>query len=122
MHLKHLHLMVKDIKISQKFYQDLFGFKEKIWYGDDLLFLQNSDGFDLALTPCDKVVPLPKGVHYGFTVTDSSFLENLYKNGKNAFPDCFQKAPANYGDWGTLICQDPDGYNFEIYWDKNLHN
>jgi catechol-2,3-dioxygenase len=120
MDLNHLHLMVKDIKNSKMFYEKLFGFNEKIWYGDDLLFLQNSDGFDLALSPTEKPIPLPQGVHYGFSVSSKSRLQEFYLRGKEFYPDCFKEGPKDYGTWGTLICSDPDGYTFEIYWDENL--
>lgn len=120
MDLNHLHLMVKDIRSSKKFYETLFGFKEKIWYGENLLFLQNDHGFDLALSPTENPVRLPEGVHYGFSVSEKERLEAIYSAGKNIYPDCFQTAPKDHGDWGTLVCEDPDGYLFEIYWDENL--
>jgi catechol 2,3-dioxygenase-like lactoylglutathione lyase family enzyme len=120
MDLNHLHLMVKDIKRSQAFYEAMFGFTEKIWYGDNLLFLQNAHGFDLALTGTPQPQPLPQGVHYGFSISDRKQLDEMYSRGKDLFPDCFKTPPKDHGDWGTLLCMDLDGYPFEIYWDQNL--
>jgi catechol 2,3-dioxygenase-like lactoylglutathione lyase family enzyme len=112
--------MVKDIKASQAFYEAMFGFKEKIWYGPELLFLQNAHGFDLALTPTAQPQPLPKGVHYGFSVSDRKLLDELYHRGQQLYPDCFRTPPKDHGNWGTIVCTDLDGYPFEIYWDENL--
>jgi catechol 2,3-dioxygenase-like lactoylglutathione lyase family enzyme len=120
MDLNHLHLMVKDIKRSQAFYEALFGFKEKFSYGADLLFLQNSHGFDLALTPTDHTQPLPKGIHYGFSISDRALLAEIYERGLKLYPESFKTPPKDHGSWGTLVCTDPDGYPFEIYWDQNL--
>jgi predicted lactoylglutathione lyase len=112
--------MVKDLSLSKKFYEDMFGLREKISYGEDLLFLQNSHGFDLALTPTENPQSLPKGVHFGFSVNEKNKLDEIYRMGKERYPQCFQETPKNHGNWGTLICKDPDGYHFEIYWDENL--
>jgi catechol 2,3-dioxygenase-like lactoylglutathione lyase family enzyme len=120
MDLNHLHLMVRDVARSRKFYEAMFGFKEKIWYGDDLLFLRNEHGFDLALSPSPNPEKMPNGVHYGFSVKEPRKLAEIYKQGNELYPECFPTEPKDYGDWGTLVCQDPDGYNFEIYWDMNL--
>lgn len=120
MDLNHLHLMVRDIRKSKEFYEAMFGFKEKIWYGDDLLFIQNSEGFDLALSPSDNPAALPSGVHYGFSVSKKSKLHEIYAEGRERYPECFKTPPKEYEGWGTLLCNDPDGYHFEIYWDENL--
>lgn len=120
MDLNHLHLMVKDIRRSQAFYETMFGFTEKVRYGSDLLFLQNAHGFDLALTPTAQPQPLPPGVHYGFSTSDPNFLDELYRRGQELFPECFQTPPQDHGNWGILLCSDPDGYPFEIYWDPAL--
>lgn len=120
MDLNHLHLMVRDIGKSKEFYETLFGFKEKIWYGPNLLFLQNSSGFDLALTPTANPIPLPEGVHYGFSVSRKTQLDEFYSIGTQKYPNLFKEKPRDHGNWGTLLCSDPDGYSFEIYWDENL--
>lgn len=114
--------MVKDIALSKKFYEDLFGFKEKIWYGEDLLFLQNSHGFDLALSPIDTPLALPPGFHYGFSVKEKTRLQEIYSQGKELYPKCFKTPPKDHGSWGALVCCDIDNYPFEIYWDENLHS
>ncbi len=86
----------------------------------DLLFLQNSHGFDLALSPTEKPLALPKGVHYGFSVSQKERLHEIYNLGKELYPDCFTEPPKDHGNWGTVVCTDLDGYPFEIYWDENL--
>jgi catechol 2,3-dioxygenase-like lactoylglutathione lyase family enzyme len=120
MNLNHLHLMVKDIKRSQAFYETMFGFKEKISYGKDLLFMQNAEGFNLALTPTDKVQPLPPGVHYGFLISERAQMDEMYQRGQKLFAECFTATPQDRGNWATLVCKDPDGYQLELYWDPNL--
>lgn len=121
MDLNHLHLMVADLERSKAFYADLFGFKEKQRYGPDLLFIQNSSGFDLALTPTSNVERLPKGIHFGFSVPGRSQLDELFQTVKRLYPAHLKsERPQDHGDWGTFTCADPDGYTIEVYWDQNL--
>lgn len=121
MDLNHLHILVKDVEKSKKFYGDLFNFSEKVSYGPDLIFLQNSDGFDLALTPIDESVSLPKGIHFGFSLKNKDELISFYNKGRSLYPDYFSEEPRDHETWGAFTCLDPDGYILEVYWDEQLH-
>jgi hypothetical protein len=65
-------------------------------------------------------VALPNGVHYGFSVDKKSKLQEIFAEGSARYPECFKSPPKAYEGWCTLLCADPDGYQFEIYWDENL--
>lgn len=121
MDLNHLHVLVKDLNQSKKFYADLFGFKEKAEYGPELLFLQNANGFDLALTPVNDVPKLPDGIHYGFSVKNKEIMTEFYNKGRKLYPALFSNEPKDHGSWGSFSCLDPNGYVVEIYWDSQLH-
>lgn len=123
MNLNHLHLIVGDLERSKAFYSQIFGFREKMRYGPNLLFIQNDSGFDLALTPATSVESLPKGVHFGFSVSNRAQLEEFFAKVKQFFPKSLSLSePSDHGDWGSFSCVDPDGYTVEIYWDSNLHS
>jgi catechol 2,3-dioxygenase-like lactoylglutathione lyase family enzyme len=120
MDLNHLHLLVRDLEASARFYGALFGFRENTRYGPGLLFLRNDAGFDLALTPAESIAPLPQGIHFGFAVPDRERLDSLYKAGLAEYPACFPTPVREHGTWANLSCHDPDGYVIEIYWDPGL--
>lgn len=118
--INHLHLMVSDIDRSTAFYTNIFGFSLNADYGPDLRFLRNKLGFDLALTPCEKVTPLPNGIHFGIGLNSLQDLEELYQLGHSEYKDLFDNKPADHGGWSSFTCNDPDGYIIEIYYDPNL--
>src|SRR5579859_5162452 len=71
MHLKHLALLVRDIKTARRFYEKYLGFADSdaVWHGD-VLFIRDGDGFDLALMKGDHP-PNPGAFHhFGFLVSD----------------------------------------------------
>jgi catechol-2,3-dioxygenase len=119
--LNHLHLLVKDLGKSKEFYCELFDFSENASYGPELLFLQNKSGFDLALTPVDKSVKLPEGIHFGFSLNSKEELDAFYQKAKELYPEKINEEPRDHNSWGVFTCSDPDGYILELYWDEQLH-
>ena len=59
MDLNHLHLHVKNLDRAQRFYESYFRFREHMRY-DNILFLRNASGFDLALVPDRKRSTFPE--------------------------------------------------------------
>ena len=71
MHLKHLALLVRDIRTARRFYEKYLGFADSdaVWHGD-VLFIRDGDGFDLALMKGEHP-PNPGAFHhFGFLVPD----------------------------------------------------
>jgi catechol-2,3-dioxygenase len=119
--LNHLHLFVRDLKRSRNFYETAFGFKPQAQYGQDLVFLKNRHGFDLALDRVDSVEKLPKGFHFGFSFESREELEEMHGRMKAAFPDSLESGEVrDHESWSNFTCLDPDGNAIELYWDPGL--
>jgi len=107
----HLHLHVRDPERSRAFYEGHFGFRLDRRH-DDILFLANEDGFDLALAPDPDPATLPPWFHFGFRLPTADAVKTLHA----ALGD----AAAKLRDWDDLVtfrCRDPDGYLIEVYWE-----
>ena len=113
--LNHLHLHVKKIDSSKKFYRRYFEFKKHV-YHSDLLFLRNESQFDLALQPDKNSYSFPNWFHFGFRLKSSNQVKELYKKMlEDNVPidkDLFEAV-----DLVSFRCKDPDGYKIEIYWE-----
>jgi len=82
MDLNHIHFRVKDINTSKNFYEKYFEFKENVWHGE-ILFLRNSYGFDLALSPAGNQENFPEWFHIGFRLDSSREVVDLYMKMKS---------------------------------------
>ena len=111
MNLNHLHLHVRNLTKSRRFYETYFGFREHARHGR-ILFLRNRRGFSLALAPAAKVERFPAWFHYGFRLPSASAVRRLHgRLGRAAGP---------LGDEAGYVwfrCTDPDGYAIEVYWE-----
>lgn len=115
MDLNHLHLHVKDLARSQNFYQTYLGFKEDRRC-DEILFLRNKEGFDLALLQDWKPEPLPSWFHFGFGLTSADEVRQLYSR-LRAEGIRIDKPLYEEKDLVSFRCLDPDGYRIEFYWE-----
>src|ERR1700687_5838421 len=80
MPLKHLALLVRDIKTARRFYEKYLGFadSEAVWHGD-VLFIRDGDGFDLALMKGDHP-PTPGPFHpFASLLSDQPAVRDLQK-------------------------------------------
>jgi catechol 2,3-dioxygenase-like lactoylglutathione lyase family enzyme len=115
MDLNHLHLHVRDVARSRRFYETYFGFREKARHGE-ILFLTNDQAFDLALAPAANVEPFPPWFHFGFRLPSSEAVRALHRQmTSEGVP-----APRPLVDDPDLVsfrCTDPDGYAVEVYWE-----
>ena len=114
MDLNHLHLHVRELERSQRFYGSYFDFREQAHH-EDILFLTNTQSFNLALAPADRVEPLPGWFHFGFRLHTPDAVRGLHArmtaDGVPLKP--LHDAP----DFVTFRCADPDGYSIEVYWE-----
>ena len=111
--LNHLHLHVKSLARSQRFYESWFGFREHARHGDVLL-LRDGKEFDLALFPDPKPARLPEWFHLGFrlpTATDVHAFHARMKSLKSR-----GKIHTEPG-YVSFRLRDPDGHGIEVYWE-----
>ena len=113
--MNHLHLHVRDVENARSFYERWFGFTEHAQHGE-ILFLRDAADLDLALAPDPSPEPLPPWFHFGFRLHSSAQVEALCK----AMSEAGVAIPKPYEFWGDLAafrCEDPDGYQIEVYWE-----
>jgi catechol 2,3-dioxygenase-like lactoylglutathione lyase family enzyme len=115
MDLNHLHIAVKDLTESRRFYETYLGFKERTYHGH-ILFLSNDQGFDMALDPKYTPEPLPKWFHFGMRMKTAEDVKNLYKNLQQE-PKFIKHPLEEYPDFVFFYAVDADGYPIEVYWE-----
>lgn len=114
MQLKHLALLVRDIRAARRFYETYFGFDagDAEWFGD-VLFVRNADGFDLALMKGDHP-PNPGAFHhFGFELPSATRVRDLqtrFETDGVPIVEVVQEP-----DLTSFKCLDPDGYTVEVY-------
>lgn len=115
MQMNHLHLHVRDLGAARAFYERWFGFREFTTHGP-ILFLRDAGGLDLALAPDTDPAALPSWFHFGFrldTPDDVRALRAEMAAAEVPLGDVYVDDP----DFTCFRCQDPDGYQIEIYWE-----
>jgi catechol 2,3-dioxygenase-like lactoylglutathione lyase family enzyme len=111
--LKHLALLVHDIRRARRFYETYFGFDtEAAWHGE-VLFIRNPDGFDLALMR-GQHPPNPGAFHhFGFLMTSAADVDALKQRLVSAGVPILEDV--HEPDLVSFKCVDPDGYTVEVY-------
>lgn len=111
--LNHLSLVVSDVERSAAFYESLFGM-ERQWREGDFVFLSCGDT-DLALV---KGRPeIHRRFHFGFRVESREEVDAWLRTVESSEAP-ITHGPADYGDYYTFTCRDPDGYGVEIYFEE----
>jgi catechol 2,3-dioxygenase-like lactoylglutathione lyase family enzyme len=113
--LRHLALLVRDIRTARRFYETYFGFDAgSEWFGN-VLFVRNDDGFDLAFMKGEHP-PNPGAFHhFGFHLTDRASVDALKARlQQNKVPIIEE---VDDPDQFSFKCVDPDGYTVEVYAD-----
>src|SRR5262245_14209588 len=110
--LNNLSLVVQDVERSAAIYETLFGM-ERPWKEGDFVFLLCGET-DLALA---KGRPeIHRRFHFGFRVDTREEVDAWLKE-VQARGAPITHGPADYGDYYTFTCRDPDGYGVEIYFE-----
>ena len=112
MNLNHLHLHVRDLRRSQRFYETHFGFRRHARHGD-ILFLADTKGFSLALALDPHPARLPRWFHFGFRLRSRAAVRKSFSDFES------RGVPVedleDYRGYLTFRCTDPDGHKIEIY-------
>jgi catechol 2,3-dioxygenase-like lactoylglutathione lyase family enzyme len=115
--LDHLNLRVRDPAECRAFYERWFDFSHA-FDADGGFFLRNRAGFLLALVPADPHVPLPDGVHIGFSLRSPDEVTARHAAMAAAGVRVGELEDSRPGDdYVTFRCWDPDGTEIEHFWE-----
>lgn len=117
MTLNHIHLGSKNVKSSFEFYNSVFGFKKKFDHGDGI-FIENSEGFLIAIDPVDRVPELPSWFHLGFCLKTEDEALLMYKKCGDLNVKIARNLLQQQGEYASFFICDPDGYKIEVSWHK----
>jgi catechol 2,3-dioxygenase-like lactoylglutathione lyase family enzyme len=118
MGLAHRALVVRSQEQSRRFYETYFGFDEgpSNVLDNGVLFIRNSDGFELALAERDGPAAMPPFVHFGFRLNEPSEVhaarEHLEADGTRILEE---EKETNFL---SFKCRDPDESLIEVYWSQ----
>ena len=115
--LTHIHLTVRDMKRSLRFYRNAFGMREQFRVGDEMVFLNTPGSKDLITLHEDSdatdVAGTSGGIaHFGFSLVQGD-LESAIKEVKKAggkLVEIGEHSPEN----PYAYVADPDGYIIEL--------
>lgn len=114
MQLNHLHLHVASVERAAAFYSRAFGLTEHVRH-DDVLFLRDDAGMDLALAPGEPG-QLPPWFHFGFRLEAPQKVRDLHD--RLAADGVKIRSPlSDEPDFVWFRCEDPDGHGIEVYWE-----
>jgi catechol 2,3-dioxygenase-like lactoylglutathione lyase family enzyme len=116
--LYHIHLVVRDLERSLRFYQGVFGMKERFRAGPKMVFL-NTPGSDDTITlnedpaEADKAGQSGGVAHFGFRLADPSQLETAIAEIERAGGRLIERG-LHGGSFPFAYVADPDGYVIEL--------
>ena len=114
MQLNHLHLHVASVERARDFYAGFFGLTEHVWH-EDVLFMRDGGGLDLALAP-GPADDMPPWFHFGFRLDDAAAVRTLHERMSADGVD-LRHPLTDDGDMVWFRCADPDGHAIEVYWE-----
>lgn len=116
--LTHIHLMVRDLERSLRFYTGVFGMKEQFRVGPHMVFL-NTPGSDDLITlngdPSERpVAGSGRGIdHFGFRLRDPGDLDAAVAEVEAAGGKLLSRGEHAPGVRYAYVA-DPDGYVIEL--------
>lgn len=116
--LTHIHLMVRDLERSLRFYQHVFGVQERFREGRHMVFLNTPESEDLITLNEDPgeadVAGSNGGVnHFGFRLSSGSELDDAAEAVEAAGGSIVKRGEHAPGV-PFLYIRDPDGYLIEL--------
>jgi catechol 2,3-dioxygenase-like lactoylglutathione lyase family enzyme len=116
--LTHIHLVVRDLERSLRFYQGVFGMQERFRDGPKMVFLNTPGSRDLVTLNEDPAEARLAGVnggvaHFGFRLADSVDLAAAIGEVEAAGGRLIRRGERGSGVPFAYV-QDPDGYVIEL--------
>jgi catechol 2,3-dioxygenase-like lactoylglutathione lyase family enzyme len=116
--LTHIHLVVRDIERSLRFYRDAFGMEERFRDGPHMVFLSTPGREDLITLNQDpkeaELAGVKGGVnHFGFRLTAPSDFDTAIKEIESAGGKLIRRGQHASGESFAYVA-DPDGYVIEF--------
>jgi len=116
--LHHIHLVVRDLERSLRFYQGAFGMKELFRAGPKMVFLQTPGSQDLITLNEDLAERESAGrsggiAHFGFQLADRESMDEAVREIESAGGRVLSRGEHAPGVPFTYVA-DPDGYTIEL--------
>ncbi len=116
--LTHIHLVVRDLERSLRFYQGIFGMEERFRDGPKMVFLNTPGSEDLITlneNPAEvQLAGVNGGVaHFGFRLSDSSDLDGAISEVETGGGKLIRRGEHAPGVVFAYVA-DPDGYVIEL--------
>lgn len=116
--LTHIHLVVRDLERSLRFYQGVFGMEERFRDGPKMVFLNTPGTSDLITLNEDpgevQLAGVNGGVaHFGFRLTDTATLDTAIAEVEAAGGMLIRRGEHAPGAAFAYV-RDPDGYVIEF--------
>ena len=116
--LTHIHLVVRDLDRSLRFYKRVFGLEERFREGLHMVFLNTPATHDLITLNENRDEAQLAGVkggvnHFGFRLTEISDLDSDIKEVEAAGGTLIQRGEHAPGVPFAYV-KDPDGYVIEL--------
>jgi catechol 2,3-dioxygenase-like lactoylglutathione lyase family enzyme len=116
--LSHIHLIVRDMERSLRFYQGALGMEERFRHGDHMVFLSSPGSKDLITlneSPEEaRLAGVGGGIaHFGFRLAEGSDVEQLIAEVEAGGGRIVRRGEHGNGVPFTFVA-DPDGYVIEF--------
>ena len=116
--LTHIHLVVRDLERSLRFYQSVFGMEERFRDGPKMIFLNTPGSQDLITLNEDPAEAQLAGVnggvaHFGFRLANSTDLDTAIAAIEAAGGKLLRRGEHAPGVPFAYV-EDPDGYVIEL--------
>jgi catechol 2,3-dioxygenase-like lactoylglutathione lyase family enzyme len=116
--LTHIHLVVRDLDRSLRFYQSVFGMEERFRDGPKMVFLNTPGSQDLMTLNEDPAEAQLAGVnggvaHFGFRLANSTDLDTAIAEIEAAGGKLIRRGEHTPGVRFAYV-EDPDGYVIEL--------
>jgi catechol 2,3-dioxygenase-like lactoylglutathione lyase family enzyme len=116
--LTHIHLVVRDLERSARFYRDVFGMEELFREGSSMVFLRTPGAADTIALNSDPALEHLAGnsggvQHAGFRLVDKGDLERAIEEVVAAGGRLLRRGEHEPGHPFAYVT-DPDGYTLEL--------